>query len=142
MVELAQPEIIQIYRKRSGINQGDFGSRAFNVSYESGRTKMKNIELGRQIPSSADLNKIAALLDIPVAELMPGTKSDKSAGQVPAGKVFLSTRVLSRFPGLDAYVGMLNSAARVDDRELLVYLCHRIAALLKDGPKLSKQVAR
>ena len=142
MVELAQPEIIQIYRKRSGINQGDFGSQAFNVSYESGRTKMKNIELGRQIPSRADLNKIAALLKIPVTELIPGTKSDESGGQVPAGQVFLSNRVLNRFPGLDAYVDMLNNAARVDDRELLAYLCDRIAALLKSGPKLSKQVAR
>lgn len=134
MVELAQAEIIQIYRKRSGINQGDFGSRAFDTSYESGRTKMKNIELGRQAPTAAELNKMAALLDVPVSELMPRPQ--------PAQKVFLSAGVLERFPGLDAYMDMLNKAARINDSELLIYLCGKIAGILEGGRELSEQAAR
>ncbi|MCP3952146.1 MAG: helix-turn-helix transcriptional regulator [Desulfobacterales bacterium] len=142
MVELAQAEIIQIFRKRSGINQGDFGSRAFNTSYESGRTKMKNIELGRQVPTKADLKKMAALLNVPVSELMPRKQPAADGSRAPAQKVFLSKKVLTRFPGLDAYVDMLNNAARVNDGELLVYLCDKIASLLKGGSALTKQAAR
>ncbi len=142
MVELAQAEIIQIFRKRSGINQGDFGSRAFNTSYASGRTKMKNIELGRQIPTIADLKKMAPLLNVPVSDLMPRKPSAGDGGRGPLQKVFLSTNVLNRFPGLDAYVDMLNKAARIDDSELLVYLCDKIATLLRGSSALSKQTAR
>ncbi len=142
MVELAQAEIIQIFRKRSGINQGDFGSRAFNTSYESGRTKIKNIELGRQIPTAADLKKIAALLNVPASDLMPQKQPDGDGSRAPAQKVFLSQKVLSRFPGLDAYVDMLNNAARINDSELLVYLCDKIATLLKGNRPFPKRAAR
>ena len=142
MVELAQAEIIQIYRKRAGLNQGEFGSRAFSTSYESGRTKMKNIELGRQIPSSTDLKKIAALLNVPVSELLTGNRPDTKSSRESVQKVFLSARVLERFPGLAAYVDMLNNAARVDDRELLEYLSAKIAALLKEAYSPVKQAAR
>ena len=141
MVELAQAEIIQIYRKRSGINQGDFGSRAFNTSYESGRTKIKNIELGRQVPTATDLKQMAALLEVPVSKLMPRRQAAVDARR-PSPKVFLSAGVLERFPGLDAYVDMLNKAARVNDSELLAYLCGKIAGLLKGGHGFSRQAAR
>jgi transcriptional regulator with XRE-family HTH domain len=142
MVELAQAEVIQIYRKRSGINQGDFGSRAFNTSYESGRTKIKNIELGRQIATAADLKKMAALLDVPVSELMPRRQTAGGGHRLPPQKVFFSAGVLERFPGLDAYVDMLNKAARINDGELLAYLCEKIAGLLKGDRPLSEQAAR
>ena len=142
MVELAQAEIVQIIRKRSGINQGDLGSRAFNTSYESGRTKIKNIELGRQIPTMADLKKMAALLNVSVSELMPGNQSVGDGSRVPVPNVFLSNIILSRFPGLDAYIDMLNNAARINDRELLGYLCDKIASLLRGRHTLSKQASR
>jgi transcriptional regulator with XRE-family HTH domain len=141
MVELAQAEIIQIYRKRSGINQGNFGSRAFNTSYESGRTKIKNIELGRQIPTVADLKKIAAVLGVPVSELMPRKQAPDKPHRTPAQRVFLSNKVLARFPGLDAYLDMLNNAARVNDSELLCYLSEKIAMLLKGARALSGKAA-
>lgn len=142
MVELAQAEIIQIYRKRTGINQGNFGSQAFNTSYESGRTKMKNIELGRQVPTASDLRKMAALLNVPVAELMPSQKVSTGLRPAAASRAYLSKRVLDRFPGLDAYVDMLNKAARVNDGELLMYLGAKIAQLLKGQGQFSKQAAR
>ena len=142
MVELAQAEIIQIYRKRTGINQGDFGSRVFNTSYESGRTKMKNIELGRQIPTTADLKKMAAVFSVPVSELIPRKRLAADFAKPTTTKVFLSKMVLDRFPGLDAYVDMLNNAAKVNDGELLVYICDKIVDLLKGKNKFSKQAAR
>ena len=142
VVELAQAEIIQIFRKRSGINQGDFGSRAFDTSYESGRTKMKNIELGRQIPTVSDLKQMAALLNVPISELMPRKQPAGSGSRTPTPKVFLSKKVLSRFPGLDAYIDMLNNAARVNDSELLGYLCDKIAGLLTGKHALSNQAVR
>ena len=143
MVQLAQAEIIQIYRRRSGINQGDFGSRAFNTSYESGRTKMKNIELGRKIPTPTDLKNIAAVLDVSVSDLIPRRlPAAGEAQKMAASRTFFSQAVLNRFPGLDAYVDMLNKAVRVDDSELLAYLCSRIASLLNGGCKRSRQAAR
>ena len=142
MVELAQAEIIQIFRKRSGISQGDFGSRAFDTSYESGRTKMKNIELGRQIPKAADLKKMAALLKVPVSDLMPGTQPAGNGRRTSMPKVVLSKNVISRFPGLDAYIDMLNNAARVNDSELLECLCDKIAGLLTGKHTLSREAVR
>ena len=43
-MELKQPEIIQILRRRCNLNQGALGAAAFDTSFESGRTKIKNIE--------------------------------------------------------------------------------------------------
>ncbi|MGD9097312.1 MAG: helix-turn-helix transcriptional regulator, partial [Desulfobacterales bacterium] len=72
IMELKQPEIIQILRRRCNLNQGALGAAAFDTSYESGRTKIKNIELGRQAPTPDDLEKMAVVLGVPVSELDPG----------------------------------------------------------------------
>ena len=69
-MNLSQAEIIQVLRRRTNLNQGDFGARAFKTSYESGRTKIKNIELGKQVPTAEDLRKMARVLDVGVTELM------------------------------------------------------------------------
>ena len=42
-MRLTQPEIIQILRKRAGLNQAELGSRAFDTTIDSGRTKIKNL---------------------------------------------------------------------------------------------------
>ncbi len=60
-MELTTPEIIQLLRRRSQMNQGDFGAKSFGASYESGRTKIKNIELGKQVPTETDLKKMAVV---------------------------------------------------------------------------------
>jgi len=142
MVELAQAEIIQIYRKRARINQGDFGSRAFDISYESGRTKIKNIELGRQMPTAADLKKMATLLQIPVSELIPRRQTSGEDRRKTDRDAYLARAVLEKFPGLDAYMDMLNHAARINDGELLIYLCVKIADILRDDRGFSKKVSR
>lgn len=124
---LTQAEIIQILRRRSGMNQGDFGAKAFDTSFESGRTKVKNIELGKQVPTEADLNKMAAVLGLPVTRLKPDAFRDK-AGAFAGGAV-IDAAVLKRFPGLGAYLDMLNKAAKLEDAELIEYIAGKIASV-------------
>ena len=130
-MELAQHELLQILRKRTGLNQGQFGAKAFATSFESGRTKVKNIELGKQIPTRADLEKIAGVLRLPASELL--------AGQSPQGPdiqwgrlsgIHVVQEVLDRFPDLAAYLEMLNKAVKIDDLELIEYISAKIAGLL------------
>jgi hypothetical protein len=48
------------------MNQGSFGAKAFNTSFDSGRTKVKNIELGKQKPTRQDLENMARVLDVAI----------------------------------------------------------------------------
>lgn len=130
-MELKQPEIIQILRRRCNMNQGALGAAAFNTSFESGRTKIKNIELGRQIPTRDDLDKMAGVLGVSVSELDP---SHAAAMPVPAtaegdGGVLIDRQVLERLPGADVYIEMLNKAVRLDDRELIAHIADKLALL-------------
>jgi len=111
-MDLKQAEIIQVLRRRAQINQGDFGAKAFSTSFESGRTKVKNIELGRQVPTYDDLKNMAEVLGVPVSELMPNTDIPSAADP---GSVEISRTVLDRFPGLEDYLGMLEKAVKIDD---------------------------
>lgn len=123
-MELTQAEIIQVLRKRAQINQGNFGAKAFSTSYESGRTKIKNIELGKQTPTDNDLKKIAIALGVNTDELAPRRNlktTDKG--------IFLTQKALDRFPGLDAYADMLNKAILIGDEELISYISGKISAL-------------
>jgi len=61
-MQLTQPELIQILRKRAGLNQAELGSRAFETTLDSGRTKIKNLELGIQRATGDDLKRIARIL--------------------------------------------------------------------------------
>ncbi len=123
-MELTQAEMIQVLRKRAQTNQGNLGAKAFNTSYESGRTKIKNIELGKQIPTDDDLKKIALALGVNRDELLPG-KNLKTAEK----GILIAQRTLNRFPGLDAYVDMLNKAVLIGDEELTDYITGKISSL-------------
>jgi len=139
-MNLTQPEIIQILRRRRELNQGTLGSRAFNTSFESGRTKIKNIELGRQQPTSSDLKKMAAVLEVPVSALIPaGSSQDQSTapGQSAEGEVCLFAPVLAMFPGLAPYLEMLNKAVTLDDEELIDHISEKIAQLFRQRIKAS-----
>ena len=129
-MEMTQPEIIQVLRRRTGLNQGTFGSRSFNTSFESGRTKVKKIELGKQIPTYADRKKMAGVLGVSVGTLMPETEADPIKSAPAVDGVLLSRECLDLFPGLETYVEMLNNAAKLGDEELIVYISEKIAALL------------
>ena len=131
-MELKQHEIIQILRRRCNLNQGALGAAAFDTSSESGRTKIKNIELGRQVPTPEDLKRMAAVMGVPVSDLDPAQTSAKRV-QRPAEEedsgVVVHRRVLERLPGADVYIEMLNKAFRLDDRELIGHIAEKLAAL-------------
>ena len=129
-MEMTQPEIIQVLRRRTGLNQGNFGAQAFSTSFESGRTKVKKIELGKQIPTYEDLKKMAGVLGVSVGTLMPETEADVIQSPPAVDGVVLSKECLERFPGLQTYIEMFNNAAKLGDEELIVYISEKIAALL------------
>ena len=136
MVELTQGEIIQILRKRAGINQGQLGAEAFNTTPDSGRTKIKNIELDKQKPTLDDLKAIADSLHLPLSEILfyqderPG-----SAGAQKSEGFYIHPRILSQFPGLEECLSILNKALILKDQELIAYVAKKTAGLLLQEAK-------
>ena len=138
-MRLTQSETIQILRKRAGLNQAELGSRAFKTTLDSGRTKIKNIELGKQRISDDDLKCIAEGLDVSVEKLQaPPENQTPTAAQLKNGTQ-ISQKVVDMFPDLREYLEMLENASRIDDIELIEYLSKKIADILQDGPKLGTQ---
>ena len=138
-MEFSQPELIQILRRRLGLNQSELGAQAFNTSLESGRTKVKNIELGKQIPTYSDLKKLAAVLGVRVTELMPD-QTDKTtvlSGTRAEQGLVLHPRMEGLFPGLGDYLSVLNKAVVLDDDELVAYTCRKIADLMSSRSERS-----
>jgi transcriptional regulator with XRE-family HTH domain len=142
-VDLTQPEIIQILRRRVDMNQGTFGAKAFNTSFESGRTKIKNIELGKQAPTEDDMVKMARVLGVSVEVLKPEEKASNSArrryARVSEG-ILISKKTLGLVPGLGAYMDMLNKAVMLEDKELIQHLAEKLSdifsqILLRDTEK-------
>ncbi|MDM8525635.1 helix-turn-helix transcriptional regulator [Desulfococcaceae bacterium HSG8] len=129
-MELTQPEIIQILRRRAEMNQGEFGAKAFNTSHESGRTKVKNIELGKQIPTTEDLRKMSKVLEIPVADLLPTQDSIPQKQKTQKDGILVIQKVFDLFPNLSEYLTMLNKAVLIDDKDLIAYIAEKISALL------------
>ena len=134
-MQLTQSEIIQILRKRAGLNQAELGSRAFKTTLDSGRTKIKNIELGKQRVSDDDLNRIAQCLEVPVQQLQPPPGSKTIGAASSTDGILLSQKVVDMFPELQEYLEMLEKAAVVDDFDLIEYLSKKIAGIWQDGPK-------
>ena len=134
-MRLTQSEIIQILRKRAGLNQAELGSRAFDTTIDSGRTKIKNIELGKQRVNDDDLKRIAECLDVPFEKLQTSPDNKKiTTAQLKDG-ILISQKVVDMFPDLREYLEMLENASRIDDLDLIVYLSQKIAEIWRDGPK-------
>ena len=129
-MDLSQPEIIQILRRRVDMNQGTFGAKAFNTSFESGRTKIKNIELGKQTPTEDDLSKMARILGVPIEVLKPEDKPSNAASKryakVSEG-ILINKKTLALVPGLGAYMDMLNKAVMLEDKELIQHLAEKLS---------------
>lgn len=134
-MRLTQSEIIQILRKRAGLNQAELGSRAFKINPDSGRTKIKNIELGKQRVSDDDLQRIAQCLDVPLEQLQPGPQNQKITSAKLKNGTLISQKVVDMFPDLREYLEMLENASRIDDLDLIAYLSQKIAGIWQDGPK-------
>jgi hypothetical protein len=144
-MKLQQAEIIQILRRRAMLNQGDFGAKAFNTSFESGRTKVKNIELGRQVPTQKDLENMAAVLGVPVSDLQPQHLPSHEGDNGDAGNgIRIGRELLDAFPGLEDYLGMLEKAVKVGDTELVGYLADKVSSIVGKhalGPRRSKHAS-
>ena len=138
-MQLTQSEIIQILRKRAGLNQAELGSRAFSTTVESGRTKIKNIELGKQNVSPEDLKCIARSLDVSLEQLQPfPRKNNLDSASVQDG-ILISQKVADMFPDLREYLDMLEKASVIDDSDLIAYLSNKIADIWQNGPKVAME---
>ena len=138
-MQLTQSEIIQILRKRAGLNQAELGSRAFDTTIDSGRTKIKNIELGKQRVNDDDLKRIAQCLDVPPEHLQPSRKNKKITSMQFKDGIVISQKVVDMFPDLGEYLEMIEKASMIDDLELIEYLSKKLADILRAGPKLITQ---
>jgi transcriptional regulator with XRE-family HTH domain len=134
-MQLTQSEMIQILRKRAGLNQAELGSRAFKTTLDSGRTKIKNIELGKQRVNYDDLRRIAQCLEVPVQQLQPSQGSKTIGAASSTDGILLSQKVVDMFPELQEYLEMLEKAAVIDDFDLIEYLSKKIAGIWQNGPK-------
>lgn len=129
-MELTLSEKIQLLRKRLGLNQGQFGAKAFNTSVETGRTKIKNIELGKQKPTPDDLAQISKVLDVPPSVFRQG-QPDEPLAQVPSRQgVLVDQAVLDRFEQLGPYLEMLNRAVFINDEELIEHIAGKLSGVL------------
>ena len=138
-MQLTQSEIIQILRKRAGLNQAELGSRAFNTTVDSGRTKIKNIELGKQRVSDDDLKGIAQCLDVPLVQLQPSPQNKKTTTVQLKNGILISQKLVDMFPDLGEYLEMLEKASMIDDLDLIEYLSKRIADIWREGPRSGAQ---
>jgi transcriptional regulator with XRE-family HTH domain len=129
-MELTQPEIIQLLRKRSQMNQGEFGAKVFGTSLESGRTKIKNIELGKQTPTEKELKDISRVLGVSPSELIPnqGVENQRNG-------LFIPRKTLDKFEDLEVYLDMLNKAVLLDDNLLIRHIAGKIADALTSERK-------
>ena len=138
-MQLTQTEIIQILRKRAGLNQAELGSKAFDTNLDSGRTKIKNIELGKQRPTDEDLKRIALCLDVPMETLQPSPEGHMASSSVLADRVLISPEILNMFPGIDDYLEMLENAIRIRSEDLIKYISQRISDVWREGPQFDEK---
>jgi transcriptional regulator with XRE-family HTH domain len=129
-MELTLSEKIQLLRKRSGMNQGQFGAKAFNTSVETGRTKIKNIELGKQKPTPKDLVQMSKVLDVPPAVFKKPQSNEPLAGGSSRQGVRVDQAVLDRFEQLGPYLEMLNRAVLINDEELINHIAGKLSGVL------------
>ena len=128
-MQLTQPEIIQILRRRKGLNQAELGVKAFGLSPDSARTKIKNIELGRQLPTADDAEKLARALDVEGAVLMPSAAVTETGTNTADNACHMTPETLKLFPGFTDYVEMLNNAVRIGDQDLIGYIAGKLSNL-------------
>lgn len=128
-MQLTQPEIIQILRRRKGLNQAQLGVKAFGLTPDSARTKIKNIELGRQLPSADDSEKLARALDVEIAVMVPSAAVPETGTSTADNTCHMTSETLQLFPGLADYVEMLNNAVRIGDQDLIGYIAGKLSSL-------------
>ncbi len=134
-MQLTLPEIIQLLRRRKGLNQAELGVQAFDLAPDSARTKIKNIELGRQRLSDDDIQKLSLVLEVPPESIAPTPAAAAPAGKPTRTGCLLRQETLQRFPGLEEYVEMLNNAVRIGDQDLIGYIAGRLSSVFETNYK-------
>ncbi len=135
-MKLTLPEKIQLLRKRMGLNQGQFGAKVFNLSVETGRTKIKNIELGKQKPTSDDLVQMAKVLEVPES-MLHQVSADGADRLSPFDQgLFVDQAVLDRFSQLGDYLEMLNRAVSIKDEELIAHIADKLSSVFMFSSQL------
>ena len=135
-MNLTLPEKIQLLRKRMGLNQGQFGAKAFNMSVETGRTKIKNIELGKQKPTSEDLVQMAKVLGVPESTLIMVSPDKEGRQPLAVQGVLVDQAVLDRFSQLKDYLEMLNRAVSINDEELIEHIAGKLSSIFTGDTRL------
>lgn len=135
-MELTLPEKIQLLRKRMGLNQGQFGAKAFKTSVETGRTKIKNIELGKQKPTPDDLDQMARVLDVSPSALHQRPPGGASPVAPSRQGVLVDQAVLDRFYQLGPYLEMLNRAVSISDEELIAHITEKLSSVFTISSQL------
>jgi transcriptional regulator with XRE-family HTH domain len=130
-MQLSFAEKLQVLRKRTGLNQGAFGAQAFDLPLDSGRTKIKNIELGKQHPTAPEIEKMARVLGVP-RELLEGDLDTPTTAFETEGGMPIAAKVLDRFPKLGAYLEMLNKAVALEDEALITHIGETLAEIFLD----------
>ena len=133
-MRLTQAELIQIFRRRANMTQAELGSIAFEMTPNSGRTKIKNIELGRQLATDSDLQQIAQCLDVSVEMLQPESDTEKALSHQTEGGVLVSEKIVDMYANLRKYLELFNEAGSLNDYELIEHLARKIAGVLQSGP--------
>lgn len=136
-MQLTFAEKLQVLRKRTGMNQGALGAKAFNLPLDSGRTKIKNIELGKQQPTDQEIEQLARALGVTRTRLS-GDTDEGQPGQ--GGEPCLSAKVLDRFPKLDVYLEMLTKAVALEDEALIAHIGASLADIFQ--PDQTQTMAR
>ena len=133
---LTVPETIQLLRKRMGLNQGQFGAKAFDMSVETGRTKIKNIELGKQKPTSDDLVRMARALNVPESILQQVSVDEGGHLDNSHQGMVVDPAVLDRFQQLGDYLEMLNRAVSIKDEELIKHIAGKLSGVFGHSRRL------
>ena len=126
-MELTLSEKIQLLRKRLGLNQGQFGAKAFNTSVETGRTKIKNIELGKQKPTPDDLAQMSTVLGVSPSALSRMSAGEAAVLALSRQGMVVDQAVLDHFPQLGPYLEMLNRAVSIKDEELIEHIAGKLS---------------
>ena len=135
-MNLTLPEKIQLLRKRMGLNQGQFGAKAFNMSVETGRTKIKNIELGKQKPTADDLVQMAKALGVQESALRGPSPDSENAPTTCVQGLLVDQAVLDRFDQLQDYLEMLNRAVSIKDEELIEHIAAKLSMIFTFSAQL------
>ena len=112
------------------------GAEAFNTTEDSGRTKVKNIELNKQKPTLDDLKAIADSLRLPLSDLLSyRSERPDSTARTNSERIFVHQRIFKHYKGLEECLSILTKALILDDKELISYMAKKIAGLFQQEPK-------